>query len=123
MSGVDIQQKVRNGLRKATIATGSGELVYLVKRTEWRGGTPLCEAMVSEDDVLLKDAIFTSINKGLIDGNNVRSGDRELIVSGDVRLKQNDIIKQGSKRMTVIAVEHKEPSGVLLSQIAQVREI
>ena len=123
MSGVDIQQKVRNGLRKATVATGSGELVYLVKRTESGGETPLDPPVIIEEDVLLKDAIFKSINKGLIDGNNVRSGDRELVVSDDVLLSQNDIIKQGSKRMSVIAVEYKEPSGVLLSQIAQVREI
>ena len=121
MSGLDIANKVRNGLRKATNATGSGEHVYVIKRTTTGGCGPALPGNTTEEEFLLKDAIFKTINKTLINDDSIRSGDRELVVNADIVINQNDVIRQGSKRFLVVAVDTKEPSGVLLSQIIQVR--
>lgn len=120
MSGADIQAKVKAGLAKATAAVGSGELVYLVKKTS-TGGTPLAPATVTTEEFLLENAIFKSINVNQFSDSAVVDGDRYLIASSDVEVSVNDIIRQGDDYMIVISTKSPKPSGVLLAQKVIVR--
>jgi len=122
MAGIDIQAKVRGGLAKAVAATGPGDLVYFLKEIQ-APGTPINPTPIITEPILLVDAVFKSINQNLINGTSIRSGDRVLVVNGDVVLRQHDIIQQGTKKMSVESVDSKMPAGVLLSQICIVREI
>ena len=122
MAGVDIQAKVRAGLSKAIAATSSAtaDLVYVVK-TSTTAGTPINPGVTTETDVLLVNAIFKSFNRNLIDGTLIQDGDRQLVCNGDVELIQNEVIKVGGDRYYIVGVDVKNPSGVPLAYIAQVR--
>lgn len=123
MAGVDISKKVKSGLSKAIKATSSSaaDFVYLLvtNRTE---GTPMAPGTETTVNILLKDAIFKSYRKSLIDGTLIMEGDRMLVCNGDVEIQQNQIIQVGADRWLVKSVDDKTPAGVPLAYIAQVRK-
>ena len=123
MAGVDISKKVKSGLSKAINATSSAsaDLVYLLLVTR-TAGTPMTPGVETTVNVLLKDAIFKSYSKSLIDGTLIVEGDRMLVCNGEVEIKQNQIIQVGADRWLVKSVDEKTPAGVPLAYIAQVRK-
>lgn len=124
LSGFDIQQKVINGLRKANIATSepSADLVYLNQVTLSGGdGTPLNPPTETITPVLLVDAIFQSYDANLVFDSLIQAGDRRLVTNGLIEIKQNDTFTVGSDTYIAITVDIKEPSGIPLAYIAQLR--
>ena len=122
MSGIDIQAKVKSGLAKATAAIGSGDKVYIQRKTE-TAGTPLNPGTVSTESIELVDAIFKSISLTQADNTLVQLGDRYLISNSDVEIKLNDIITQGSRQMIVVSPSVVEPSGVVLVYKSIIRDM
>ncbi len=122
MAGIDIQSKVKRGLSKAAKATGSGDLVYLVRETQ-TGGTPLSPPTITTERILLVNAIFKNIKINQMTNSLIQHGDRELIADADVVLKLNDKIEQGSRKMYVVANEPVEPAGVNLVYKCIVRDM
>ena len=120
MSAASIQAKVKAGLAKAIIATGSAtsELVYRVCTTQT--GTPLLPA-TSETITLLPNAIFKSYEQGLTDVS-IEAGDRELVSNADNEIKQNDVIRQGSINWIVISVNKVAPASEALVYFSQCRQ-
>jgi hypothetical protein len=123
MAGIDISKKVKSGLSKAIKATSSNDadLVYLEVKAR-TDGTPMSPGVETAELVLLKDAIFKSYSKGLIDNSLIMDGDRMLVCNGDVVISQNQTIKVGNDRWLVKSVDEKTPAGVPLAYIAQVRK-
>lgn len=123
MAGIDINSKVKSGLSKAIKATSSNDadLVYLEVKTR-TDGTPMSPGVETTELVLLKDAIFKSYSKSLIDNSLIMDGDRMLVCNGDVVISQNQTIKVGADRWLVKSVDEKTPAGVPLAYIAQVRK-
>jgi hypothetical protein len=123
MAGIDIRKKVKSGLSKAINATSSNDadLVYLEVKTR-TDGTPMSPGVETTELVLLKDAIFKSYSKGLIDNSLIMDGDRMLVCNGDIAISQNQTIKVGGDRWLVKSVDEKTPAGVPLAYIAQVRK-
>jgi hypothetical protein len=122
MAGVDIQAKVRSGLAKAINKTGSAssDLVYKIKRNS-SGGSPLNPIAPAKEQILLVDAIFKSYNETQVDQTLIQSGDRQMVTNGDVLISVGDKIQVGSKLLIVVTVDVKEPAGVPLAYISQVR--
>lgn len=123
MAGVDIQAKVKKGLARAIVKTSSAsaDLVYKIGRTS-NGGTPMNPIAPTETEILLVDAIFKSYHDTQIDQTLILSGDRQLVTNGDVLIEPNDIIQIGIERFIVQpSVDVKNPAGVPLAYIAQVR--
>lgn len=121
MAGIDIQAKVRRGLSKAVGATGSGDLVYLVKETQ-SGGTPITPPTITTENILLVDAIFKNISINQMTNTLIQEGDRELISNSDVVLSLNDKIQQGSRLMYVVSTKPSEPAGIVLVYKSIVRD-
>ena len=122
MAGFDIQAKVKRGLAKAVNATGSGELVYLVRETQ-SGGTPISPPTITTENILLVDAIFKNIKINQMTNSLIQQGDRELVSNSDVVLQLNDKIKQGSRDMYIVSTELSEPAGVVLVYKSIVRDM
>ncbi len=123
MAGVDVQAKIKKGLAKANEKLGKGDLTHLLKETKSGGGTPLDPPVITTEQILLVDVVFKSISQDLINGTSILQGDRVMVANGDVVLTQNDVIQQGSSKMTIQDIDVKNPAGVLLAQICIVREI
>lgn len=122
MAGVDIQAKVRAGLKKAVNATGSGDLVYLVRETQ-TGGTPISPPVITTERFLLVDAIFKNIKINQMTNTLIQAGDRELVANSSVVLKLNDKIEQGSRKMIIVSNEPVEPAGLVLVYKPIVRDM
>ena len=119
MSASSIQAKVRAGLAKANMATGSSTSlpIYLVAKTQ--SGTPLTPS-VAETLTLLPNAIFKSYDKGLTD-ISIQTGDRQLVSDSSTPVKQGDTIRQGSSDYVVVSVDDKSPVFEPLVYVSQVR--
>lgn len=122
MAGIDIQSKVKQGLSKAAKATGSGDLVYLVRETQ-TGGTPLSPPTITTERILLVNAIFKNIKINQMTNSLIQQGDRELIADADVVLKLNDKVEQGTRKMYVVTNGPVEPAGVNLVYKCIVRDM
>ena len=122
MGASNIQTKIQKGLAKAINKTGSSlsDTVYLIRRTNTGGNTPLDPPVYTESKVELKDAIFTGINKRLFDGD-IQTTDKQLTSQVDVPVKIGDIIEQGSNRFIIAAQNNAEPTSDILVYISQVR--
>lgn len=122
MGSANIQAKIKKGLAKAVNKTGSinSDLVYLVQKTNTGGNTPIDPPVITETNVLLKNAIFKSYDKKLI-GANIVAGDRELVSDDSVPIKTGDTIKQGSTKYIVISSDIKAPTSDALVYLSQVR--
>jgi hypothetical protein len=122
MAGIDIQAKVKRGLRRAIEKTGSANspLIYKVERTG-SAGTPSSPGSLSTVDIVLVDSIFKSYDLSNIDQTFIKTGDRQLVTNGDVLIKENDIIKTEGRLFIVVSVDVKNPAGVPLAYIANIR--
>lgn len=122
MGAIDIQAKIKRGLSKAIDKTGSNnsDLVYLVKKTNFGGDTPIDPPITSTKDVLLVDAIFKSYDQKMI-GGNIIAGDRQLVSNNQVEIQSGDTIKEGATLYTVIDIDIKAPTSDVLAYISQVR--
>jgi hypothetical protein len=121
MAGVDIQNKVKAGLRKATIKTGDGtSLIYLNKKVR-TAGTPITPPTETVTPILLVDAIVKQYDRKLIDNDLIRGGDKRLVVNGDVDIVQNDEVDVNGIIHAVIDVEVCKPSNVSLAYQVQIR--
>ena len=121
MSASSIQAKIKNGLAKVALKTGSSnsDIVYLVRKTQ--GGSPVNPVTPANDEQPLKNAIFSSYDKSLVD-SNILAGDIKIVSDSDVMVKQGDIIKRGSERFLIISVDDKAPMGESLAYISQARK-
>lgn len=121
MGSANIQAKVKAGLAKAAIATGSStsDLIYLVT-TSSTGGTPLNPGTSSSSSTLLKNALFKSYNAKMLN-ETILAGDRMLVCDNVSPIKQGDTIQEGSSFYIVINVDIKAPTSNVLAYIAQVR--
>ena len=115
MSGASVATKVKKGLGKVTKALGSGDLIYLVQTTT-TPGNPLAPGTVTTENILLKDAVLSSITINQFSNSSAVDGDKKLVVGADVELSVGNKIKQGSVTMTVKSVKSHKPSGVMLAQ-------
>lgn len=122
MGSANIQAKIKKGLAKAINKTGSAssELVYVERIVLSGGNSPIDPPVRTPTNTLLVDAIFTSYDKSLIDGN-IKAGDRKLVANGDVEILMGERIIQGSTNYIVINVDKKAPTSDVLAYIAQVR--
>ena len=124
MSAGNIQNRIKKGLNRAYAKTGSAnsDKVYVVKKTITGGdGTPLNPGASTESDIELAGAVFASYSKSLIDGSEIKQGDKKLVSNSDVEINQVDVIKQGLKKYYVVSVEPKAPTSDVLAYISQVR--
>ena len=121
MSAASIQAKLRKGLARAVSATGStsSALVYLLSKST-TAGTPLAPGTTTTTNVLLVNAIFKEYSAKTFD-DTILAGDRQLVCSGDVVIKQGDIIQQGGATYIVKSLKIKAPTSDVLQYIAQVR--
>ncbi len=122
MGGASIQAKIKKGLAKAVAATGSAssELVYLVKKTNSSGSTPLDTITVTQTRTLLTNAIFKNYDMNMI-GGSILTGDRLLVCDGDTKILAGDEIEQGSSFFKVVSVSEIAPTSEVLSYSVQVR--
>ena len=121
MAGIDIANKVKSGLNKATVKTGDGtSAIYLNKKVR-TAGNPITPPTEVVTPILLVDAITKSIDKKLIDNDLIRGGDISLVSNADVEIVQNDEIDINGKIYAVVSVDVKRPSNVPLAYISQLR--
>ncbi len=122
MGGASIQAKIKKGLAKAVAATGSAssELVYLVRKTNSSGSTPLDTITVTQTRTLLTNAIFKNYDMNMI-GGSILTGDRLLVCDGDTKILAGDEIEQGSSFFKVVSVSEIAPTSEVLSYSVQVR--
>lgn len=121
MSAASIQAKIKKGLAKAIVKTGSttSELVYLVSEST-TAGTPLTPGTTTTTNILLPDAIFNQYDAKLFDAT-ILAGDRRLVCNNVTAIKQGDTIQQGTVFYIVVNVDIKAPTSDVLAYIAQVR--
>jgi hypothetical protein len=121
MSAASIRAKVKNGLAKASSATGStnSEPVYLVKSTTV-GGSPLSAGVTTTTSALLPNAIFKSYDAKMLN-STILAGDRMLICDNVTPIKQGDTVKQGASFYIIVSVDIKAPKSDVLAYIAQAR--
>lgn len=122
MSGSDIADKVKAGLRKAQIAVSDGNnLVELGEEVVVKD--PVLGDQVTITWTVLTDAVFKSYDKKYIDGTTILAGDRQLVANGDIELKRGLKVRGYGKEYKIQNVDDKKPSEVRLAQIAQCREV
>jgi hypothetical protein len=122
MASANIRAKIEKGLAKAAVKTGSSssEKVYLIKRTNTGGSSPINPPVYTESKVLLVNAIFQSADRKLFDGDFFAT-DRQLVSDYSVEVNRGDIIEQGNNRYMVINQDVKAPTSDVLVYISQLR--
>jgi hypothetical protein len=121
MSAASIQAKVKKGLAKASVVTGTAtsDKVYLVKSVTVGGG-PLGGGTTTNTTTLLPNASFKSFDAKLF-GGTMLAGDRVLVSDSATAITQGDTIQQGTLFYIVVAVDIKAPQSEVLAYISQVR--
>ncbi|MCP4493126.1 MAG: hypothetical protein GY820_38380 [Gammaproteobacteria bacterium] len=124
MSSTSIRSKVKAGLAKAVIATGSSsaDTVYKVIYTNTGGDTPIDLPSFAESATELPNAIFKSYKTAEFN-DNIRKGDKILVSDDTVSISEGDTIRQGSTDYAVISTDTKAPTSDVLVYISQVREL
>ena len=119
MAGIDIANKVKKGLAKATLKTGADDspLAYKIQMVT-TPGDPINPGVTTETPILLLDAVFNSLKA---DNELILQGDRRLVSNGDIEILPGDTIEVDDKRLNVVSVDIKKPAGVPLAYISQVR--
>lgn len=122
MGSANIQAKIKKGLAKAVVKTGSSnsELVYLVQKTNTGGNTPIDPPVTTETLVELVNAIFKNYDTNLI-GGNIVAGDRMLVSDNTVLISVGDIIRQGTTNYIVIDLGNAAPTSDVLAYFPQIR--
>ena len=120
MGSVDIQKRIKAGLARAVLKTGSpnSDKVFLITTTSTGTATEI--GVVTETSTLLLNAIFTSYNINLI-GANIQIGDRRLVSDSDVTIPSGSTIRQGSTDYIVIGPSPVAPTSDVLAYGTQVR--
>ena len=121
MSAAQIQKRIKAGLKRAQIKTGSptSDKVYLVKKST-TSGTPINPGTTTTSTVELVNAIFIDYDAKLFD-INILAGDRKLICDNVNMIKQGDTITQGALTYYVVSINLIAPTSDTLAYIPQVR--
>ena len=121
MSAAQIQKRIKAGLKRAQIKTGSptSDKVYLVKKST-TSGTPINPGTTTTSTVELVNAIFIDYDAKLFD-INILAGDRRLICDNVNVVKQGDTITQGALTYYVVSVDVIAPTSDTLAYLPQVR--
>jgi hypothetical protein len=121
MSSSQIQKRVKSGLKRAQIKTGSAtaEKVYLVNKVV-TPGTPLAPGTTTSTSVELVNAIFIDYDASRFNVN-ILSGDRKIFCDNAAIIKQGDTITQGSSTYFVVSIEIIAPTSDVLGYMPQVR--
>lgn len=121
MSAAQIQKRIKAGLKRAQIKTGSttSDKVYLVSSTA-TAGTPINPVIKTSVNVELVNAIFIDYDAKLFD-INILAGDRKLICDNVNVVKQGDTITQGALTYYVVSIDVIAPTSDILAYIPQVR--
>ena len=122
MGSANTRAKIKKGLAKAVNKTGSIDVdkVYLIKRTNTGGNSPVNPPVYAENSIELVNAIFTSLDTKLFDGD-IKASDRQLVSDNDVYVTQGDIIEQGANRYIIINQDVKAPTSDVLAYTSQLR--
>ncbi len=120
MGSLQIQERIKAGLARAVLKTGSptADKVFLITKTNT--GTATEKGIITETPTLLLNAIFVSYNINLI-GANIQIGDRELISDSDVTIPSGSTIRQGLTDYIVIGPSPVAPTSDVLVYRTQVR--
>ena len=121
MSAAQIQKRIKAGLKRAQIKTGSptSDKVYLVKKST-TSGTPINPGTTTTSTVELVNAIFIDYDAKLFD-INILAGDRKLICDNVNIIKQGDTITQGSLTYYVVSINVIAPTSDTLAYLPQLR--
>ena len=121
MSAAQIQKRIKAGLKRAQIKTGSptSDKVYLVKKST-TSGTPINPGTTTTSTVELVNAIFIDYEAKYFD-INILAGDRKLICDNVNVVKQGDTITQGALTYYVVSINVIAPTSDTLAYIPQVR--
>ena len=121
MSSAQIQKRIKAGLKRAQIKTGSptSDKVYLVKKTT-TSGTPTNPGITTSSTVELVNAIFIDYDAKYFD-INILAGDRRLICDNVNVVKQGDTITQGTLKYYVVSINVIAPTSDTLAYLPQVR--
>ena len=121
MSAAQIQKRIKAGLKRAQIKTGSptSDKVYLVKKST-TSGTPINPGTTTTSTVELVNAIFIDYDAKYFD-INILAGDRKLICDNVNVVKQGDTITQGALTYYVVSINLIAPTSDTLAYIPQVR--
>ena len=121
MSAAQIQKRIKTGLKRAQIKTGSStsDKVYLVNSSV-TAGTPINPGIKTSVNVELVNAIFIDYDAKLFD-INILAGDRKLICDNANVVKQGDTITQGALTYYVVSINVIAPTSDVLAYIPQVR--
>jgi len=121
MSSAQIQKRIKAGLKRAQIKTGSptSDKVYLVKKST-TPGTPINPGTTTSSTVELFNAIFIDYDAKYFD-INILAGDRRLICDNVNVVKQGDTITQGALTYYVVSINVIAPTSDALAYIPQVR--
>ena len=121
MSAAQIQKRIKAGLKRAQIKTGSptSDKVYLVKKST-TSGTPSNPGVTTSSTVELVNAIFIDYDAKYFD-INILAGDRRLICDNVNVVKQGDTITQGALKYYVVSINVIAPTSDTLAYLPQVR--
>jgi hypothetical protein len=121
VSAAQIQKRIKAGLKRAQIKTGSptSDKVYLVKKST-TSGTPINPGTTTTSTVELVNAIFIDYDAKYFD-INILAGDRRLICDNVNVVKQGDTITQGALTYYVVSINVIAPTSDTLAYIPQVR--
>lgn len=121
MSAAQIQKRIKAGLKRAQIKTGSptSDKVYLVKKST-TSGTPINPGTTTTSTVELVNAIFIDYDAKYFD-INILAGDRKLICDNVNVVKQGDTITHGALTYYVVSINVIAPTSDTLAYIPQVR--
>jgi hypothetical protein len=121
MSSAQIQKRIKAGLKRAQIKTGSSnsDKVYLVKKST-TSGTPINPGTTTTSTIELINAIFIDYDAKLFD-INILAGDRKLICDNVNIIKQGDTITQGALTYYVVSINVIAPTSDALAYLPQVR--
>jgi len=121
VSAAQIQKRIKAGLKRAQIKTGSptSDKVYLVKKST-TSGTPINPGTTTTSTVELVNAIFIDYDAKYFD-INILAGDRKLICDNVNIIKQGDTITQGALTYYVVSINVIAPTSDTLAYIPQVR--
>ena len=83
---------------------------YHVKETVGGGTSPIDPPTVTTELVEM-NAVFTTVNKSMIDGTLIKNGDVAVTATYNGEIKASDIIRRDSKDYIVITVDPVKPYG------------
>lgn len=122
MSGTEIAAEIAASLREASAETGGGSpLTVALLRTVGTPATPWATGAGTSTDYILS-AVVSSYSSRLIDGENIRMGDRKVMVEAGVVVPTTaDRIIIGATDYAIVSVQPLAPGGTDLAYTLQCR--